>query len=145
MEDVEHPQSTRRSQYRYIFTGKHHGGDRAAARWHPELNHDAEFSVFDNADFHDLSDERGWLYGVLRDEEDGLRHLGTWNQQMAEYPLANEGQPWHGYPLWPLKELGPENRRGEKMRPAKDVFLKMEQAHLISQRERKRLFKGDHV
>ncbi len=146
MEDHEHPHPTQKSQYRYLFTAKHHGGGaRDAAQWSSQVSEDEEFSVFDTADLHDLSDERHWLYGVLRNGEDGLRYLGTWDQQVAEFPLANEGQPWHGYPLWPLKELGPENRRGEKMRPSKEIFRRMEQAGLITGRERKRLFKGDHV
>ena len=66
-------------------------------------------------------------------------------QQMAEFPLPQEGEPWHGYPIWAVNGLAPENRRGEKMRPDKDVFLKMQRAGLLTERERKRLFKGDHA
>lgn len=143
-QDLLHPQPTRRSQYRYVFTAKHHGGGPPdAARWF--LNPLEEFSVFDDADFFEIADDAGRLYGILRDGADGLRYLGTWNQQLAEFPLANEGQPWHGYPLWPLKDFGPENRRGEKHRPAKQVFVVMERAGLITRRERKRLLKGSHV
>ena len=71
--------------------------------------------------------------------------LGTWGQQIAEFPLARPNDPWHGYPLWPLGEEGPENRKGEKGRPSKSVFLRMEAVGLITHRERKKLYKGDHL
>lgn len=143
--DRLHDGTTQRRHLQYLFTAKHHGADREAARWLPGLTADKEFSVFDLADLHDLSDERGWLYGVLRAEVEGLRSLGTWNQQMAEFPSANEGQPWHGYPIYPLKGLGPENRRGEKCRPSKEVFSKMVMNGVLTSRERKRLSKGDYA
>jgi hypothetical protein len=89
-----------------------------------------------------LSDEEGRLYGVLRDAEGELRDLGTCQQQVAEFPRAGEGVPWHGYPIWAVNELAPARRSGEKMPPAKEVFGKMERAGLISRRQRKRLYKG---
>ncbi len=33
----------------------------------------------------------------------------------------------------------------EEVRPSKEVFEKMEHARVITKRERKRLYKGDHV
>lgn len=145
-QEVIHPDLTRRSQYRYMFTVKHHGGGPPdAACWSSLVSQDEEFSVFDGADFHEITAEDGSLYGVLRANDEGLRYLGTWNQQLAEFPYARESVAWHGYPLYPLKGLGPENRRGDKLRPPKEVFQKMERAGLITKRERKRLFKGDHV
>lgn len=144
-EIVIHPQPTRRSGYRYQFTPKHHGGDAEAAQWLPGLRLEEEFAVFDTADEHDLSDDDGRLYGVLRDADGELRDLGTWQQQVVEFPPANEGVPWHGYPIWAVNALAPASRSGEKMRPAKTVFRKMEQAGLITARQRKRLYKGDHA
>jgi len=143
-EIVIHTQPTRRSGYQYQFTPKHHGADAEAAQGLPGLSLDEEFAVFDSADGNDLSDESGWLYGVERDGE-GLRDLGTWAQQMAEFPSARTGEAWHGYPIWSVNELAPPNRRGQKMRPGKEVFLKMERAGLLTARLRKRLFKGDHL
>lgn len=140
-----HPVPTRRSGYRYLFYDKHHGRDVYAARWLPSVSHDDEFAVFDTADFHALSDDRGWLYGIHRGPEGEVLVLGTWDQQVAEFPSARENEPWHGYPLWPLKDKGPENRRGEKHRPSKAVFQMIEDAGLITTRDRKRLSKGDHV
>jgi hypothetical protein len=94
---------------------------------------------------HELSDDAGNLYGVQPDGEGGLIYLGTWNQQIAEFPVAREGEAWHRYPVYPVSDLAPQKRRGEKHRPAKEVFDKMVRAALITRRHRKRLMKGDHV
>jgi len=141
-----HPVSTQRSGYRYFFYDKHHGrGGPDAAQWHPDLSHEQEFAVFDLSDLDDLSDDRGWLFGIGRDADGDILSLGTWDQQIAEFPLARPDELWHGYPLWPLKQRGPQNRRGEKHRPSKVVFRKMEEAGLLTVRDRKRLEKGDHA
>jgi len=146
MADPIHPVQTRNRHYIYQFTAKHHGGGKADdARWSKDVSQDEEFSVFDEADYHDIIDDDGRFYGVLPSPGGALRDLGTWQQQVAEFPRANEAIPWHGYPIWALSELAPPNRSGEKARPAKEVFVKMEQAGLISARQRKRLFKGDHA
>jgi hypothetical protein len=144
-EIVVHEQSTGRSSYRYQFTPKHHGADAGAAQWQPNLSLEEEFAVFDTADGSELSDEDGNLYGVQRETDEALRFLGTWNQQVAEFPLAREGEAWHGYPLYPLQELGPENRRGQKLRPQKTVFDKMVVAGLINRSQRRRLLKGEYA
>lgn len=140
-----HPIPTQRSGYLYLFYIKHHGGDQRAAQWSTDLSHDDEFAIFDVADLHALSDERSWLYGLRRGADGRILYLGEWKQQVAEFPYARPDEPWHGYPLWPLKEQGPANRKGEKHRPSKEVFLKMERATLLTARDRKRLYKGDHV
>lgn len=146
MSDPIHPQPTRKSGYSYMFTGKHHGGGKADdSQWADDVTRDEEFSVFDEADYHDIFDDARRYYGVLPDENGGLCDLGTWQQQIAEFPRANEGVPWHGYPIWAVNEHGPPNRSGQKIRPAKEVFVKMEQAGLITTRQKKRLNKGDHV
>lgn len=139
-----HPDATRNGK-RYLFSAKHHGHDPNASRWLPALSRDEEFSVFDTADFHIVRDERGWLYGVRIGSSGDVLELGTWGQQVAEFPLARPSEPWHGYPLWPLKEVGSSNRRGEKHRPPKGVFVRMEAEGLIRTRDRKRLQKGDHA
>lgn len=144
--DPIHPVKTRRSQYEYLFASKHHGGGTSDdARWQDDVTRDEEFSVFDEADFHDISDSDGRLYGVLRSQDGVLRDLGTWQQQVAEFPRANEGVPWHGYPIWAVNQEAPANRSSQQMRPARGVFQKMEDAKLITKRERKRLFKGKHA
>lgn len=140
-----HDQRTQRSAYQYQFTPKHHGAVAGTAQWLPELTLAEEFAVFDTADLHELSDDDGNLYGLARTEDGGLRYLGTWNQQLAEFPVAREGEPWHGYPLYPVNDDAPENRRGQKHRPAKEVFAKMRNAGLITRSQRKRLMKGKHA
>src|SRR5260370_26733942 len=144
--DPEHPTLARRSGYRYVFLGKHHGGgSKSDSRWLPDITRDEEFSVFDHADVHNIADDRDYLYGVHRTGDGELRDLGTWRQQVAEFPRANEGIPWHGYPIWAVNDDAPANRSGQKTCPSKEVFRKMEQAKLITSRQRKRLIKGGHV
>jgi hypothetical protein len=142
---VVHETLTRRSQYAYQFTPKHHGADGDAAQWRPELTLEEEFAVFDLADEHELSDHDGQLYGLQQGGDDALRHLGIWDEQIAEFPSAREGEAWHGYPVYPLVELGPRNRRGQKCRPQKMVFDKMILAGLITRNQRQRLLKGKHA
>jgi hypothetical protein len=146
MHEHEHPEPTRRSGYRYRFTAKHHGGGSASdARWLPDLSEADEFAVFDDADELQLADEGGNLYGALRDGVTSLRYLGTWQQQLAEFPCASAGSPWHGYPAWPLNEEAASNRRGEKCRPPREVFDRMVATGLITAAMRKRLKGGNHV
>jgi hypothetical protein len=66
---VVHETLTRRSEYRYQFIPKHHGADRDAAEWRPELTLEEEFAVFNLADEHDLSDDEGQLYGLVQEGE----------------------------------------------------------------------------
>jgi hypothetical protein len=142
---VVHGQVTGRSSYRYQFTPKHHGADPNAAQWLPSLSLEEEFAVFNGADEHELSDGEGNLYGVRRDDEGELLYVGTWNQQVAEFPVSRAEEAWHGYPLYPLVEMGPENRRGQKGRPEAAVFTQMVRAGVISRSQRRRLMKGDHA
>ena len=133
----------------YLFYEKHHGrGGPDAAQWLPEMTQEEEFAVFDAADFAEIHDgpEQPWFYGVRpRNARGKLQDLGTWGQQVAEFPFSRPGNPWHGYPLWALGEAAPENRQGERSRPPKDVFLRMEAAQMITRRERIKLFKGEHT
>jgi hypothetical protein len=141
-----HPQRTDRSGHQYCFYWKHHGRPTSdPACWCREVSQADEFEVFNLADRHDLSSQRGWLYGILRDSDDEVRTLGTLGQQVAEFPFARPSQDWHGYPLWPLSEAGPENRRGERSKPPKIVFQKMQDKGVLSYAEHMRLAKGAHL
>lgn len=143
--DRLHYTVTRVGGLAYLFTAKHHGGGHATdARWADDVTADEEFSVFDEAVARQVADDRGWVYGVLP-AGDELRDLGTWQQQVAEFPATAAGVPWHGYPIWAAGDAAPENRRGERMRPSKAVFLRLREVELISERQRKRLIKGDHA
>jgi hypothetical protein len=137
-EDIEHPTRTRQNQHRYMFTAKHHGGDRNAAMWLPEISHDVEFSIFDHADWRQIADSRGWLFGILLDGNGDLLNIGTWDEQVAEFqPGTAEGDPWHGYPQWALDETGPPNRRKQRCCPEREVFDQMVAAGLINKIQRK--------
>lgn len=146
MSESVHATVTRKSLHHYMFTSKHHGGGGPGdACWFPAVSRDEEFAIFDQADFYSICDERGWLYGILRDAEGELRDLGTWQQQLAEFQEATSGMPWHGYPIWAVNQEAPPNRSGQKMRPSKEVFAKMEREGLITSQQRKRLYKGSHA
>jgi hypothetical protein len=107
-QDIEHPTRTQRNGHRYLFTAKHHGGDKRAAMWLPEISQETEFSIFDNADLHQIADSRVWIYGVLLDGNGKVQDIGTWSEQVAEFqPSPAAGDPWHGYPQWPVDEIGP--------------------------------------
>ena len=144
MLDHEYPESTRRREYRYLFTSKHHGG-HGDGQWLASLSEYDEFAVFDGADDMNLSDEDGNFFGALANGDQGLRMLGSYEEQIAMFPCAAAGSPWHGYPLWALSDGAPPNRRNQKHRPAKEVFDKMLGVGLINQEMRRRLMKGDHV
>ncbi|MBX9622775.1 MAG: hypothetical protein K2X82_03080 [Gemmataceae bacterium] len=140
-----HPTPTSRGGLLYQFTPKHHDGrDPDAARWLPELTREEEFGVFDAADAIEIADAAGNLYGVLRGDGK-LRPLGTCEERLAEFPVARPGEPWHGYPVYPVNEDGPENRRGLTCRPAKEVFARLVETGLLSKRERRRLSGGRFV
>src|SRR5579859_7753519 len=101
--NTEHPQQTSKSQLRYQFTPKHHGGpgSKGQAQWLPAITFDEEFSIFDEADSFGIIDGKGNMYGVLRNGNGDLRDLGTWEEQVAKFPKTKTG-PWHGYPSWAI-------------------------------------------
>jgi hypothetical protein len=101
--------------------------------------------VFDLADFHDLSDVDGCLYGVLRTAEGEVQFLGTRDEQLAEFPVARVGEAWHGYPVYPLANAQAHGRGGAAGRPAKSVFAKMQREGVLSRTECRRLMKGKHI
>jgi hypothetical protein len=140
---VVHPTVTGRSGYHYQFTPKHHGGDRNASMWLPDISLDTEFSIFNDADLQQIADSRGWLYGVLRDGNGDLQNIGMWDEQVAEFqPAPSPSDPWHGYPQWALDEAGPPNRRKQYCCPERNVFDRMATIGMITRLQRKRLLTG---
>ena len=140
-----HPVPTQRNGYRYFFYDKHHGrGGPEAARWALNLREDEEFGIFDRADLLDLTDERGYLYGIRLGPEPERRVLvlGTLGQQIAQF--RDSGPHWHGFPLGPLdKNLDPPH---PPKRDLSEVALqKMVDAQLLTGEGRKRLLKGKHA
>ena len=138
----EHKKRTRRRELRYCFSAKHHGRDSTdASQWADDLSRDEEFTIFEEADEHDLSDPNGHLYGLRRSPDGAILDLGTSEEQIAKFPRAREGQLWHGFPLWPLAEDGPENRKKQKAPRA--ALRKMKEKGLLSPQQLKKLLKGD--
>jgi len=146
LENVILRQRTRKRRLKYEITGKHHGGNRRAAMWLPQVTHAEEFAIFDVADFNDIFDNAGSLYGVQPLREEQLRHIGVWNEQVAKFPRKRANEPWHGYPVWPL-EIAREGRhkKPKKLRPPKEIFERMCDAKLITERQRMRLMNGDYA
>lgn len=140
----EHDQRTRSERHlRYCFSIKHHGGQKNAAQWVPDLSHEDEFAIFDDADFHELADDDGNLYGLRRDAELNLLPLGTFDEQITKFWWIDANTPWHGSPLWHLKGLGPGNRKTDPI--PKEALEKMQMAGFIQAEHSRRLRKGKNA
>ena len=84
-----HPVPTGRSGHRDMFYTKHPGqGGFDATQWLPDFSQDNEFAIFDTTDFHDISDDRDWPYGVEISQDGKVLYLGTSGQQLAEFPFS---------------------------------------------------------
>ena len=141
-----HPRRSERSHHQYFFYDKHHkAGYSEDAQWLPEMTHDEEFAVFDLADLHEISNEKGNLYGLhLSPERRKILMLGTREEQVAEFPLPQGDHPWHGYPAWPIMRLDRDKK--ERKYPApRDALEKMKDEGLITENQRKRLASGKHA
>src|SRR5689334_20035219 len=105
-------QPTRTSGFRYLFTSKHHGRPHSSddAQWHSDLTLQAEFDIFELADTYAIYDEGGHLFGLWRAADLTYRELGARKEQVAIFPVPSPGNPWHGFPLYPLK--GVKSRSG---------------------------------
>lgn len=137
----EHPGRTRRNGFRYCFYVAHHGrGSPDDSQWAEDVGREEEFAIFDEADWHDLSDPKGHLYGVRRSPEGEILDLGTKREQIAKFWNPSVNQPAHGFPVWPMGYDVPENRR--RTPPPKEAILKMEAAGLLLPERRKKLLKG---
>ena len=141
-----HPVPTRRNGYRYFFYDKHHqAGPSTDAQWltERELTREQESNVFDDADFHDLADATGNLYGMRRRDDTGrVPKLGTQHEQIATFPKAAATVAWHGYPVWPIEVHRPKDRPRPVPRDALDHMVR---AGLITENERRRLQAGKHL
>ncbi len=137
-----HPQRTRRSGYEYFFYDKHHKpGYSEDAQWLRDMTEAEEFAVFDLADLHEISNEKGDLYGLRLDAEGTIMALGTRGEQVAEFPVAREGHAWHGYPAWPIMWLDRDEKKRKYPAP-REALDKMQDAGLITESQGKRLARG---
>lgn len=140
----EHHERTRRSSYRYCFYIAHHGrGVADDSQWAEDLNEAEEFAIFDEADWHELSDSKGHLYGLRRSLEGMILDLGTHGEQIAKFWNPEKNQPTHGFPLWPLPESGSENRK--KQSAPMDALKIMLRRGLLLMAQYNRLRKGNHT
>ncbi len=149
-EDDVHVARTRLNHLSYCFTPKHHGaGSASDSCWLLELPRPEEFQVFDMADFHQLTDNRGNLYGLRIKEAGGKRQLlelGTKHERIARFwAEEREYAHWHGHPLWPIDEDQPSNRARQSHRPPKEVFDRLIEEALLSRPKARRLRNGSHV
>ena len=135
-----HPQPTRRNSFEYFFYTKHHGQDHSAIQGLSNMTRDEEFGVFELADFHDLSDDKGNLFGLRLDAQGAILELGTDGQQVAEFPVPQSLTPWHGYPLLPLKSRG-----RPRLASPKQALRKMLAAQILNDRQYRRLLGGKPV
>lgn len=154
--NTTYPVSTARRGLVYVFTPKHHGGDTTSSCWLTDLTFDEEFAIFDRADGvvvvdpklmdeRQVADGNGNLYGYETLPTGTLRELGTWHQQIAEFPNQVQGADWHGYPIWSIHSDSSQKYKGEECKPAKEVFDRMVQLGDITPAQRKRLKKGDRI
>jgi hypothetical protein len=136
-----YPKPTRRSKHRYFFYDKHHKlGDSEEAQWLPDLSQDEEFAIFDSADWHEVSNDKGDLFGLRKKNGDVL-DLGTRKEQVAKFPVTSPGQPWHGYPVGPLQK----GRAGANPPVPLQVLAKMVDKGLLTAKQRRRLAGGKYA
>ena len=145
-----HDQRTKERLYFYCFTPKHH--DRCAksdSRWLKEMPRPEEFQVFNMADYHELKDADGDLYGLRISGAPGSRRLlelGDKHEQVARFwAEGRPTDPWHGHPLWPLRSRDAGNRAKQNCCPPVEVFDLMVEKGILPATKANRLKTGKHV
>jgi hypothetical protein len=146
MVEHEYPRPTRNHRYRYRFTHKHHGG-HGFGQWLRPLSEDDEFAVFEGADIHDILDGDGNLFGAVSDGEGRLRILGAAGEQIAKFGWTAPGLPWHGHPIWCIRNMAKKKTKKTKQhyRPDDQVFDRMVAVGLIDESQSRRLKGANHV
>src|SRR5436305_1840711 len=83
----------------YDFTTKHHGGPGSAgqAQWLPALTFEAEFWIFDYAEFNDFRDKDGYVFGLLKQPLKKCKQIGTEEEEIAIFFPPSAGNNWHGF------------------------------------------------
>jgi hypothetical protein len=142
----EHPDASRRRRLRYVFHPKHHvGGLRSVAQWSPNISRNEEFGIFDTADRLEIVDERGNLYGALLSVDGEVRTIGTWDEQVAFFPIAGASEPWHGYPLFPVNAALSKRKPPPKRDVPLAMLRRMSATGLLSIDDSNRLARGRHA
>ena len=107
------------------------------------MTHDEEFAVFDLADFHDLSNEKGDLYGLHLSPERSIMIWGLEKNRWRSFLFRKEIIPGMAIRAWPIIGWSGTSR-SEISLPPKDALEKMKHAGLITENQRKRLARGKH-
>lgn len=139
-----HPERTDRNGYQYFFYEKHHNPHHQdASQWLPDLSHDEEFAIFNQADGGEIADANGNIFGLRQGPGGRILILGTADQQVAEFPHADPGRAWHGYPMWPIRD---RKATGRSRQPVpREALRKMEAAGWITANQRRRLESGGSI
>jgi hypothetical protein len=152
--NTPHSVLTTRRGLVYVFTPKHHGASYRSACWNSDISLEEEFVIFDVADGiiappgvdnRQVADQSGNLYGHQVAPQGSLRQLGIWHEQLAEFPHQQDGDSWHGYPVWPILPPAPDNLLGQRCRPDSVVFDRMVELGIITNTQSRRLKKGDWI
>ena len=130
---------------RYIFMEKHHGGPSAPgqAQWLPSLSFETEFWIFDQANIQNFKDKDGRLFGMLKEPTSVCEIIGTRDEQIARFEPPSAGNPWHGFPVYPLS--GVKGRSKFAGRPRPEVFARMVEVGLITEEQARRLRNMKHI
>jgi hypothetical protein len=139
----EHRELTR-SGFRYCFYMAHHGrGTPDDSQWAEDVSRDEEFAIFDESDEHELSDSKGHYYGLRRSPEGDTLDLGTKREQIAKFWDPVKNQPAHGFPMWPVHDGAPDNRKKQSI--PLEVLKKMLEQKLLLSVQYNRLRKGNRA
>lgn len=128
----------------YKFHPKHHlpeKGDHSC--WAATINRDTEFGMFQEAETYEFSDSKGHLYNILKEGKDYVE-IGTRSEIVARFCNPHSNSDWHGYPLWPIKIREQLNRKSEPYSPPSDTLQKMVDKQMMTERDRKRILRGDY-
>jgi hypothetical protein len=138
-----HPAKTLQGRT-YKFTDKHHNYSKSDhACWLPSIGRDTEFSLFQDAETGDYSDDRENLYNVHKYGEEYIE-IGTRHELLAIFWNPHSVTEWHGHPRWPVKVREAFNRSNQKYGPPKLVMRKVVERGRISERDADRILRGDH-
>lgn len=134
------PFVTQNRQRTYLFYSKHHkaGSNSEWRQWAKKLTDPEEFRVFDIGDFHQLDvTPGGGMYAVFPDANNNLRVIGEDGEQLAYFPQAADGSPWHGYPV----NLAEDN----DYKVPRALWKKMFGLQLLDKTKIGRINKGHHA
>jgi hypothetical protein len=139
-----HPVKTLRGRTLKFTDKHHHCGKSDHGCWRKSITRDIEFSLFQDAETGDYSDDDGNLYNVHKKGEEFIE-IGTRHELLAIFWNPKSPVEWHGHPIWPIKTKDPLNRKNEEYKPSKAVMQRMVKQGRISERDADRMRRGEHT